>query len=30
MQKKLIKVHPSESVAVALVNLKAGEVKTLK
>lgn len=26
MQKKLIKVHPSDNVAVALVNLKAGEV----
>mgnify|MGYP003664951177 CR=1 FL=1 len=25
MQKKLIKVHPSDNVAVALVNLKAGE-----
>ena len=26
MQKKLIKVHPSDNVAVALVNLKAGDV----
>ena len=26
MQKKLIKVHPSDNVAVALINLKAGEV----
>jgi len=30
MQKKLIKVHPSDNVAVALVNLKAGEVVTFE
>lgn len=30
MQKKLIKVHPSDNVAVALVNLKAGDVITFK
>lgn len=30
MQKKLIKVHPTDNVAVALVNLKAGEVITFE
>ncbi|WP_243473807.1 UxaA family hydrolase [Winogradskyella sp. MH6] len=30
MQKKLIKVHPSDNVAVALENLKAGEVVTFE
>lgn len=30
MQKKLIKVHPSDNVAVALVNLKAGEEVTFE
>ena len=30
MQKKLIKVHPSDNVAVALVNLSAGDVVTFE